>query len=172
MVRPLAFYCAHGLHACFTDDTCALAVHSVVVCVSGQRIVVAHPNQYGCCHYTVVIVPFDCSHLLAVFLQFIKVELICCLYASFYIKPVAQCFVEKVYYHWLCGTVGVESPSPRTALPDFCLRGAAIEIAVFPGYFVEDVFEIVTFCPFCFQGVRLNYQKYKKTYNRPCRYLI
>lgn len=41
-----------------------------------QWMIVAYPNEYGCSHDAVIVIAFDGSHLLAVLLDFVKVELI------------------------------------------------------------------------------------------------
>ena len=50
-----------------------VSVIAGVGCYAWQRVVVAYPHKYGCCHYTVVVVALDSSHLLAVFLELIEV---------------------------------------------------------------------------------------------------
>ena len=39
-------------------------------------MIVAYPNEYGGGHYAVIVVALDSAHLLAVLLDFVKVELV------------------------------------------------------------------------------------------------
>ena len=155
----VATNCSHlfFLYACFADDfvlSCVLCV----VAADGQGGVVAYPYQYGGCHDAVVVVAFDGAHLFAVVFEFVNIEFEDGVDAALYVEAVAQGFDEEVDDHGLGGGVGVESPFPGATFADVYLGGAAVEVGVFAGDFVEDVFEVVAFGAFGFEGVCFDYQ--------------
>ena len=148
-----------------------------MVATDGRGGVVAYPYQYGGCHDAVVVVAFDGAHLFAVVFEFVNIEFEDGVDAAFYVEAVAQGFDEEVYYHGLCGGVGVESPFPRATFADVYLGGAAVEVGVFAGDFVEDVFEVVAFGAFGFEGVCFDYQQgvvvgAGDVYGFPCEFVV
>ena len=74
------------------------------------------------------------------------------------VKPVAQCLDEVVDDQRFCRGVGVESPTAGTALLDFYLAGAGVEVAVIARNLVEDVLEVVSLGSCCLKGVGLDDQ--------------
>ena len=89
-------------------------------------MVVAYPDEYGGCHNAVVVVALDSAHLFAVFFYLVEVEFVAGVFAALDIHSIAQGLDKVVYYHWLGGGVGVESPTAWAALSYLLLAGARV----------------------------------------------
>lgn len=61
----------------FAYDACTAVVALLVCGACGERVVVAYPYEYGGCHHAVVVVSLYRSHLLAVILELIEIQLVC-----------------------------------------------------------------------------------------------